>query len=182
MRFNVPSGVWTTRDDGDRLREELEQRFASERPSRIEILFECVDAVTISYIDAFLGRFLTELIAAQRDPVLLLLSGLTEDTASEVDAVLERRRLVAAAIVDHTPTLLGADAYLRATFSEATRLGRFNPNEIADAMDVTVQNANNRLKRLVVMGALRRYRSDPATGGREYAYEVHDGIPSATAT
>jgi hypothetical protein len=178
IHFAVPDGVWTTRDDGDALRAHLEQQVARERPSRIEVSFESVEAVTISYIDAFLGRLLTELTAAHRDPALILLSGLTEDTASEVDAVLERRKLLAAAIVDNAPTLLGADSYLRSTFVEAVRLGRFSPNEIADAMNVTAQNANNRLKRLVAMGALRRYRSDPASGGREYAYELHDGISS----
>jgi len=184
MRFqvpSVPSGVWTTRDDGDALRAELERRFAAARPTELEVSFDGIDAVTISYIDAFLGRFLTELTAAHRDPVLFLLTGLTEDTSSEVDAVMGRRKLLAAAIVDGRPTLLGADAYLESTFIEATRLGRFTPNDIAASLSVTAQNANNRLKRLVAMGVLRRSRSDPAEGGREYAYEVHRVIQSAEA-
>lgn len=181
MRFEVPEGVLTTRDDGEALRAELETRFDTERPERLEIAFAAVDALTISYVDAFLGRFLTELVAAQREPVLLMLSGLTEDTASEIDAVLERRKLLAAAIVDGEPTLLGADPYLRSTFIEAVGLARFSPNDIAETMAVTVQNANNRLKRLVSMGALSRRRSDPAAGGREYCYEVHDAMLAGLA-
>jgi DNA-binding MarR family transcriptional regulator len=91
--------------------------------------------------------------------------------------VLERRKLLAAAMVDGKPTLLGADAYLRATYLAAVALRSFNASDIADKMGVTVQNANNRLKRLVALGALSRRRTDPSTGGREYSYEVQSVPP-----
>jgi MarR family protein len=152
-----------------------------ERPDQIELSFSDVDALTISFVDAFLGRFLTEL-TARRTPVLVLLSGLTEDTASEIDAVMKGRRLVVAAIVDSAPSLLGADHHLQETFVTATGLGRFTPNQLADRLGTTPQNANNRLKRLVDMGAIRRFRRDPSAGGREYAYEIQEGIPTPATT
>jgi hypothetical protein len=179
LLFTVPAGVHTTREQGEVLRANLEKEVANEQPTRLEISFDQVEALTISYTDAFLGRYLTELTATQRDPLLVIVTGLTEDTASELRAVFEQRKLVVAAVVDGHPTLLGGDEVLRATFVAAARLGRFSPSEIAEVMSTTPQNANNRLKRLVSMGALRRYRSDPASGGREFAYEVHELVSPA---
>lgn len=176
MCFKLPDDVLTTRDDGEAMRTVLEKRFDAESPKRLEIAFGAVKALTISYVDAFLGRFLTELALARRKPDFLLLSELTEDTAPEVDAVLSRRKLLAVAVVDREPTLLGADDYFRATFQEASALGTFSPNDLAAAMGITVQNANNRLKRLVAMSALSRRRSDPEAGGREYTYAVLPAI------
>ncbi|MGZ6609309.1 MAG: hypothetical protein ACXVFI_19845, partial [Solirubrobacteraceae bacterium] len=132
-------------------------------------------------VDAFLGRFLTEITAGTREPVLLLITGLTADTAEEVEAVLIRRKLAAATVVDGEPVLLGGDSYLKSTFAQVARRGRSSPNDVAAALNTTAQNANNRLKRLVSMGALHRYRSDPAGGGREFAYEVHNAIAPVEA-
>lgn len=83
------------------------------------------------------------------------------------------------AIVEAKPDgqtdLLGGDTYLQATYQQALRLTDFRAGELADALKITPQNANNRLKRLVASGVLRRVRAQDRAG-KEFAYSV----PSAS--
>ena len=53
----------------------------------------------------------------------MLVTGLNEDTAVELDVVLERRKLLAACILNGQLRLLGGDRYLKSTYSAAALLG-----------------------------------------------------------
>jgi hypothetical protein len=182
MYFSTSRGLLTTRAQGEHLRQDLERHLIEQRAQHLEISFGDVHALTISCADEFLGRFLTELHASTRDPVPVLLSGLTDDTWQEVDVVLERRKLAAAAIIDGRLELVGGDSYLKDTFRHSTQLGRFTPAQIATDLGVTVQNANNRLKKLVNMGALVRSRVNIPGGGREFSYQVPETLRTSLAT
>jgi len=174
MKFLVDSegGLLTTRSQGESNRRRLEVEMESQPPDSLEIRFDGVDALTISFADEFLGRLLTELQSAIRDPVPLLLTGLNEDTAVELDVVLERRKLLAACFLDGDLRLLGGDRFLKSTYSATVRLQRFTPSRLASELGTSVQNVNNRLKRLVTAGALERERVPVVGGGREYEYQL----------
>lgn len=174
MYFLVPTekGLLTTRAHGEELRDQLERDFNAQRPRNLEMSFGDVAALTISFADEFLGRFLTEIRATTQDPVLVLLTGLTDDTWQEVDVVLERRKIGAAFVKDGQLDFLGGDRYLKETFRQAAKADHTTPAELAARLGTTVQNVNNRLKKLVELGALERSRVNLVGGGREFSYQV----------
>jgi predicted transcriptional regulator len=74
---------------------------------------------------------------------------------------------------DGSLELVSDDKILADTFNQALKLGSFKANDLADAMGLTAQNANNRLKRLADAGALRKAQVTGSTrGGREFVYET----------
>ena len=79
----------------------------------------------------------------------VLITALNEDTAFELDVVLDRRRLVSVAIVDGDLRLLGADRYFASTFRADNQLGSFPPGQFANEIETSVQDVNNRLKQLL---------------------------------
>jgi len=180
MRFSVPAerGLLTTRSEGERLRQKLEKALRP-RPTDLDVSFSDVKALTISFADEFLGRVLTELQVAPHEPIPIVLTGLNEDAAEELDVVLERRKLAAASEVGGRLTLIGGDRYLKSTYEAAVTLRRFTPAALAEKLGSTVQNINNRLKKLVQAGALERSRVPVAGGGREYEYYIPEAFSVA---
>ena len=174
MHFSISAHnhLLTTRSQGEDVRKQLEDRFRRERRDYLEIDFSDVDALTISFTDEFLGRFLTELGATQSEPIPVLLSALNPDTAEEVAAVLDRRKLVAVGRVDGQLRLVGGDGYLRSIFEATLAVGESTPGTLAEKLGLSVPNANNRLKKLVDAGALERARVAVPRGGREFEYRV----------
>lgn len=181
MKFLVESerGLLTTRSEGEANRRKLEAAIESQQDGFLEICFDGIDALTISFADEFVGRMLTELQSAVREPMPILITGLNEDTAIELDVVLDRRHLVSAALVDGDLKLLGADRYLASTFTAAKQLENFTPGQLAGEIDTSVQNVNNRLKVLLMAGALERTRVQVSGGGREYEYRIPASFTTA---
>jgi predicted transcriptional regulator len=176
MKFLVDCerGLLTTRSEGESNRHRLEAAIRSQPSDSLEISFEGVEALTISFADEFLGRLLTELQSAVQEPVPVLVTGLNADTAVELDVVLERRKLQVASFLANELKLLGGDRLLKETFLAAVQLHHFTPAQLGDEIDTSVQNVNNRLKRLLTAGALQRTRVSVSGGGREYEYRVPD--------
>jgi hypothetical protein len=172
VRYDISKRYLTTRNVGEELRVELEgQLRALHRAEPLEIDFSSVEAMTISFTDEFLGKLLSFEPGGDSQRQIVLL-GLTEDTATEVDVALSRRQLFVVGQVEDDRRLLGGDVYLRETFEAATKRSEFKAAELADDLGVTIQNINNRLKNLVSKGALTRSRRDPEGGGREFVYSV----------
>ena len=102
----------------------------------------------------------------------VLITALNEDTAFELDVVLDRRRLVSVAIVEGDLRLLGADRYFASTFRADDRLGSFP--RVSSRMrsrrrsKTLTTDSNNSCR------ALERARIHVSGGGREYEY----GIPA----
>lgn len=172
-RFDLQQEFIATRDEGAHLRHQLEQQVAELAAGDVlEVSFGRVRAITGSATDEFLGKLLTARRAGDVPAVAIVLTGLNEETAFEVDLCLARRETPVVAIVDSGARLLGADEYLQVTFERAVALGEFNASKLAEELRVTPQNINNRLKRLVLGGALLRVRSDPESGGKQFIYRV----------
>jgi hypothetical protein len=83
---------------------------------------------------------------------------------------------------DGQPTLLGKAEFLQATYAEALALGTFGATELATALGITPQNANNRLKRLADAGAICRHRLQASDkGGKEFVYTTIVTLSSTDA-
>ena len=70
---------------------------------------------------------------------------------------------------------------MASTFAAVPRGSEFKANDVAEALGLSAQNANNRLKRLAASGALRKSRSATSgRGGKEFVYTaVSADVPDA---
>jgi hypothetical protein len=171
--FEVTGTLASTRASGLRYRQQLEQILAAVPPDdTVEVSFRNVRAMTGSFTDEFLGKLLVAKAAGLTGRAPVILTGLTEETADEVDMCLERRKTVAVWADGSTVRLLGGDDMLKKTFAIGALRGEFRASDLATDLRTTQQNINNRLKRLLEAGALLRDRQDPSAGGREFRYRM----------
>ena len=161
----------TTRELGRIGRGRLEDLVADGRHLDLTIDFSGVTAMTISFADEFLGRFLASFDGAASDTTLKV-AGLNDDNRYAVVVCVERRRThVVVLEQDGSLNLVGDDPIVAATFDVARGLGKFRANDVAALLAVSAPNANNRLKRLTEIGAVRKSRSaSPIRGGKEFTY------------
>ncbi|MDT0318028.1 hypothetical protein [Streptomyces millisiae] len=161
-----------TRTSGITVRNALEAQVHEAAPvALLTIDFVGVDAMTNSFTDEFLGKFYLSLAAGDSDVQGVQLVGLSEETRDAVTVCLERRKQIA--VDGDDGVLLGDAALLADTYEQARQLGRFRTTALADALRISLPNANNRLKRLVEAGALVRNRTaGPEGGGKEFVYSL----------
>ncbi|MEV0269707.1 hypothetical protein AB0H43_13085 [Hamadaea sp. NPDC050747] len=127
--------------------------------------------MTISFADELLGRFYDSLASGDVKAEAVQIRGLNDETRETVDLCLERRDKIAVTVDDGRPALLGRTEPLEETFQVALALGEFKANDLADALSITAQNANNRLRRLVEAAVVRRRQTSVANrGGKEFVY------------
>jgi hypothetical protein len=136
--------------------------------------------MSVPFADGFFVPLLSGWLAGYYDEHPILIFGADRDVAETIGAALRLRDL-AILSVGETATdadLLGGEPSLQETMKVAARLGRFKVNELADALGLTPQAANNRLKALVRMGALSRFPLAREGGGREFEYQAPYPKPS----
>lgn len=157
---------------GRTCRDQLDEILENRSGIDLTIDFDGVDVMNISFADEFLGKFLTSHDFSEEDNTVKV-TGLNTDNQYSILVCVERRQThVVVREQSGGLILLGNDPILRDTFEHSLRLGPFKANRLADAMGLSPQNANNRLKRLAAVGALRRRQITGSTrGGREYSYE-----------
>jgi hypothetical protein len=169
----VQLGEWpATRSLGQEGRARLDDLLGERQNVDLVIDFTGVKVMNISFADEFLGKFLAAHDFAAKGTTLKI-AGLNSDNHFSVVVCVERRD-TQAVIVDPAGELtLVGDKMLAETFTTALTLQHFKANDLAEAMSLTAQNANNRLKRLTQIGAVRKTQvTGSSHGGREYVYET----------
>ncbi len=173
-RFSVVQlGAWpATRGLGQEGRARLDDLLGEREDIDLVIDFAGVQVMNISFADEFLGKFLAAHDFAAKGTTLKI-AGLNSDNHFSVVVCVERRE-AQVVVVDPTGELiLIGDKMLAETFTTALALQNFKANDLAEAMSLTAQNANNRLKRLTQIGAVRKTQVTGSNhGGREYVYET----------
>ncbi|HCT80676.1 MAG TPA: hypothetical protein DGT23_29735 [Micromonosporaceae bacterium] len=161
-----------TRVSARPIREDLESQVREHGPdATVTIDLNGIEAMTISFADELIGRFYNSLAAGHIPAEVVQIVGVNEETRETIHLCLERLDLIAVIIDDGRPILLGRSDPLEETFEKALALGEFSANDLAHALSITAQNANNRLKRLVGAAAIRRRRVSLANrGGKEFTY------------
>ncbi|XVQ11115.1 STAS-like domain-containing protein [Spirillospora sp. CA-255316] len=156
---------------GAELRQKLERALDPIENRTIILDFASVKAMTNSFADELVGKLYISLGGGALTSGGVQLVGLDEETRDAIEVCLERRKLIAVDGDEHI--LLAAEDFLQQTYDEARKLGTFIAADLAEALDISLPNANNRLKRLVAAGALVR-TPDPGRerGGKQYSYSV----------
>jgi hypothetical protein len=174
--ISLPPGVLSTwlmtRDNGDAARQQL-AALARGAMSDDTVLIDLsvVQAMTYSYADEFLGKFLAVREDTSEAPGIVL-TNVAEDPLETTQLVLERRTLAIVLRDIAGPRLLTRDNHLAVTYDRAVMLQEFRATDMAEQLGITPQNVNNRLKKLSAVGALRRTRNAAERGGKEFAYRV----------
>jgi hypothetical protein len=173
-RVNEHGSFLATRSTAKVARESLEHEAAT-GPQVCEFIidFAGVDAMTISFADEFLGKFYAAVAAGDVAVSIVLLQGLNEETLETMQICLDRRELMAATVDGDELRLVAAPEHLDETYRQAVLLRQFRAGELSERLGVTLQNVNNRLKRLVSNGTLKREKSIPSNrGGKEFVYTI----------
>lgn len=161
-----------TRGLGQEGRARLDDLLAEREDIDLTIDFTGVQVMNISFADEFLGKFLASHDFSAKGTTLKV-TGLNADNHFSVIVCLDRRATQAVILEPDGECVLAGDKMLAETFMRALALQKFKANDLADAMSLTAQNANNRLKRLTQVGAVRKTQvTGSPHGGREYMYEV----------
>jgi STAS-like domain of unknown function (DUF4325) len=162
-----------TRETGAKLREDLERqlRNATDQEALV-VSFSGVEAVTISFADEFVGRLIAARESGDTPDVAIVFVGMNPEVQEALDICLERRKAVALSLQGKKLSLLGGEEFLGETLDAARKLRSFRAIKLAEALEITPQNANNRLKRLASAGVLVRKRTAPEGGGKEFVYEL----------
>jgi hypothetical protein len=185
MRFDVldhveGKSVVLGHDWGEKLRREL---FAKVRQladgDTVEISFAGVEIVSTLTVSAFLVSQL-DARRDERPQVGIVVTNVNEDQQDIIVKCLEFSSTSAAPLFvvcrreNGELVLLGrVDATTRATWDVACRLKEFRAVDLATALGLSPQLANNRLARLIRVGALVRSATTAESGVREYVY----GLP-----
>lgn len=167
------TGILAGHEDGERAWRDIERRIRKVHPDEVVALdFEGVEAISVPFADACLGRLLSGKLSGFYEEHSLVLLNANEDVRETIAAALKLRNLVALSLGANGPQLLGADKTLSHTMDVAYALGDFSVHQLAEQLQVSPQAANNRLRALTRSGALHRHRVNPRHGGREFRYQV----------
>lgn len=163
-----------TRERGRRVREDIETALAKLAPGDNLVLnFSGVEGITVSFGDECVAKLILARSSGDFEDRGLVVTGANEDVRETLEAVLSRRKYSAIALSDSgEPIVLGERGWLPSTLTEAIQLRSFSASDLADALGITAQAANNRLKVLVTSGAVARERIVPEGGGKEFSYKV----------
>jgi hypothetical protein len=145
---------------------------AAHQDDPIAVGFAEVVAVSVPFADAFLGPLLSGRLGGYHEDHPFLLIDASHDVEETIAAALRLRGLSVLSLGVGTARLLGAEPALEETMHVAQSIEEFSVADIAQALGLTPQAANNRLKGLLRSGALTRTRVKPERGGKEFRYRV----------
>ena len=133
-------------------------------------------------VDVASPPFLDELIMAVRALTqggdsgrLLVVVHFNEDVKESLGLVLDRQKLVMAALEDDSVDLLGGTAQLRETLLAAQELEEFTAPELAERLHMKLPAVHQRLKALTDAGAVAREPDETAERGRRHTYRAAGG-------
>lgn len=174
LNFSVRGRVAMTRERGRADRERLEALAVETAAGDVIVVdLSSVEAMTVSYADELIGRFLSSRAGGDQDDRGVIIRGSNDDVRETLEAILDRRGVGAIYIDDRGRLLaLGGPAWFAKTVAQARDLGVFRAAQLAERLDVSPQAANGRLKQLSAAGAVLRERVVPDGGGKEFEYRV----------
>lgn len=172
--LGLPARYFLTREKGEQAYTHLE-RAMSETPAGepLVLVFPPDQIIDASFADEAVIRLAESIQTKAHDDRGLLLTGLTDDSAHNINAVIHLRNLKLALLVvddDGTWEVVGQlERSLRETLETVSQQASMTAPQLADMLDSAVNTASNRLKRLYD-GRLLRREHEVTEKGLQYSY------------
>jgi hypothetical protein len=169
MKLSEQGQVLATRRAGLELGRRVQEVW--EDGSALDLDFGGVLAVTPPFLDELFRAVRAELDRAEGSVVYA--SAMNEDVYETAKMVLERDRSALVYLDDGEARLITEDGMMAATFAQASGMKMpFTAPELAKGMELTLQNANQRLNALRKVGAVAREKDPDVDRGRRFLYLV----------
>jgi hypothetical protein len=178
-RLEVEGPVGATRQRGQEWRQRLEQLLRQSAPGDlVEIDLTGLEAMTVSFADELIGRFLADRLTGDFQDRAVVVVGDSDDVRETLEAVLERRDTGALYRSGRRGALepIAGPAWFRETVEQANQLRVFRAHDLAERLHKSPQAVNNRLKQLAASGAVLRERAVPQGGGKEFTYRAATAV------
>lgn len=128
--------------------------------------------MTVSFAEGFFVPLLGQWVTGYYEDHPLVVFGANDEILETLEVVLRQRRLAVLTMGQDEAALVGGESGLRETARAANSLREFGAADMADALGISIQAANNRLKELVRHGAISRVAEFAPSGGRQYRYRM----------
>ena len=175
-KLGLPARYFLTREKGEEAYRLLEGRLR-ETPERcaLVLVFPPGQLVDASFADESLMRLGEELVAGEFGERVALLEGLTEDSVHNLEAVIRLRRAKLVFLLinpgggwHHVGPL---EPSLKEALELAAKRREITAPELADELELALNTANNRLKRLHALRLLWR-EHEVSEKGLRYIYHL----------
>jgi hypothetical protein len=169
MRLGEQGKVLATRRAGRDLGHRVQEIW--EDGSALDLDFGGVLAVTPPFLDELFRAVRAELDRSEGSVVYA--SAMNEDVFETAKMVLERDKSALVYLDDGQARLITEDVNLTTTFERAAGMKMpFTAPQLAEGMELTLQNANQRLNALRRVGAVAREKDPDVDRGRRFLYLV----------
>jgi hypothetical protein len=167
MKLSERGAVLATRRAGRDLAHDLQERW--EGPFAVDLDFDGVAAVTPPFLDELFKGIRSELDS--HDGSVVYASNMNEDVHETAKMILERDRSALVYLHDGEVALITEDDLLADTFTRAVSMHvPFTAPDLAEGMELSLQNANARLNALRKFGAVAREKDPEVERGRRFLY------------
>lgn len=163
-----------TRHRGSQAYERLKDRIqARPKESALLLSFPQEQLIDVSFLDETIIRLGEEMIAGQCPKCTLLLLGLTSDTIANLKAAIELRHLKLAFLAVEAEGQWQCVGQLELSLRETLKLlwerGKLTAPELSEQLELAINSASNRLKRLYDLQLVRR-EYEVTSKGLQYVY------------
>jgi DNA-binding transcriptional ArsR family regulator len=172
--LNLPSDLFILRDKGEKAYPHL-KAILEETPEGqpLVLVFPSNQLVDASFADESIIRLGQELVAGEFGQRCILLEGMSEDSIHNIEAAVNLQNLKLAFLVVKPSGAWRTIGHLEPSLQEVleilTRRDSLTTVELADLLDLAVNTASNRLKRLYDQRLVRREHEISETG-LQYVY------------
>jgi DNA-binding transcriptional ArsR family regulator len=172
--LSLPDGLFILRDKGEETYPHLKAALEETPEGQpLVLVFPADQLVDASFADESIVRLGQELVGGEFGQRCLLLEGVTEDSVHNIKAAIELQKLKLAFLAVEPSgewrTIGRLEPSLRQVLEILARRDRLTTVELADLLDLAVNTASNRLKRLYDQHLVRREHEISETG-LQYIY------------
>lgn len=165
------SPVLATRELGRQVGRQVQDELAG--AEILLLTFTGVEVASPPFLDEIV-RAVHSVLRGGDTKLMVVTLDMNEDVRESLALVLDRHKLMLAALSGGQIELLGGSRQLAETLREAQRLREFTAPELAERLRLKLPNLHQRLKALTEAGALVREEDETAERGRRHRYRAPD--------
>jgi hypothetical protein len=146
-------------------------RELAEDPGPVLLDFEGVEVASVTFLQELIDA-VQNIVQADNSGRIVIGVNMNDDVSESLASVLQRKKLMIPYLHDDAVTLLEGKPQFEETLRAAQRLKWFTAPELAKKLEIRPDTATNRLKKLLVFGAVERQDDPEAKQGVRHKYRA----------